>query len=121
MYKYPPDDFDYECPIRTACPVPQKSGYREVDCVRHKVNGWMLCEVYDTCPAAKQCDWSGQNLPVKLQITKHRLRMMRRAFGIFRDIDESVLAEATGFCLERCREVRVTARQEYERLRGGHE
>jgi len=64
MYKYSLDDFDYDLLIRTACPVPRKSGCYEVNCVRHKVNGWMLCEVYDTCPAALECDWSGQQLPV---------------------------------------------------------
>ena len=62
MRKYLPGDFDYECLIRTVCPHPKESRYREVDTVRHKIHGWMLCEVYDTCPAARGCDWSGQNL-----------------------------------------------------------
>ncbi|MHB8084307.1 MAG: hypothetical protein ACYDHZ_00575 [Dehalococcoidia bacterium] len=58
--KHNPDDFCYDTPMRTACPYPDESGYHEVDCVRHKVQGWSLCEVGDTCPMANKCDWSGE-------------------------------------------------------------
>jgi hypothetical protein len=58
--RHNPDDFTYDNPARIACPYPDESDYHEVDCVPHKTQGWMLCEVYDTCPAAINCDWSGR-------------------------------------------------------------
>jgi hypothetical protein len=56
---YDPDDFDYEQHRRMICPYPEDSGYREVDCVPHRTQGWALCEVYDTCPQRFRCLWTG--------------------------------------------------------------
>lgn len=113
------DDFDCDRPERTACPHPETSGYQEVDTVRHKVEGWSLCEVYDTCPQRNNCDWAGErqdNSPM-VSISKERLRMIRRAFGVFSTLHPKAVHTDTMWVLETCQEAVETAKREYNLLR----
>ena len=61
MNKLNPNDYDCERPTRIECPWSDytRGGHLWVDAVPHKREGWMLCELTDTCSQADRCEWAG--------------------------------------------------------------